>query len=195
MKNTELCIISRENVTRLMDTYEDIGDQAMALHNMVLLLNEYIGMFEVNDGKSFAELGADAKGESYKLQLVSDYLYRVTNMIDEKLVTLGKIAYEDTAKTAVNTADQIKLIDEMYMESYDQEEDFPNCFNILKVPTFMDDRDKAFDELNEALKKKCPDTDIVFGECLTEFEDAISKASFRTGFLCALALNKVTRIE
>lgn len=184
-------------VSELLDTLESIGLQVEAIQNMEHLLTDYMEIFTYVDKKSWQDVGYDAESQFYKLEIIDDYLLRAIKSINKSLEIIPT-AYDlynhmkGTEKETYISDDEIKRIDDLYHESYDDAKVYPNTFNQLKVPSYMDEHCEAYQKLTDALEEIFPGSseNQPYEDAVSRFEDAVSKVSFRSGFLCAVALNK-----
>lgn len=195
---TNIKQFTQAEADELLTVLENIDLQTDTIQNAEHLLTDYLELFTGADQKELYQLGYDAKEQFYKLQIIDDLLLRSLKSIKESL-QIVPTAYDlyqymkGTDSEAFTSEDQISLIDDLYNESYDTDPDvLPNTFNQLGVPSYWDEHCEAYQKLIDALENIFPGSseNQPYEDAVSRFEDAVSKVSFRSGFLCAVALNK-----
>ena len=94
--------------------------------------------------------------------------------------------------------DYNQIIDSLYYQIADDPEGF---FSLLNVPTYITERLQAYELLKDNLKGLSPDDDYyekraaAYETIITDYEEVCRLTAFRTGFLTAVVLGKVSRMD
>lgn len=91
--------------------------------------------------------------------------------------------------------------EEIMKELFYQVSDTPDgFFSLLNVPTYSEERTLAYENLKKNLYALIPDAErkskeLAYEEFITEYEELCRLTAFKTGFMCAVALGKVSRMD